>query len=74
MESHAAAWGDETDKRRALSGNDDFEKSCAKNNKYIMKYQWKRRGRPCCQQLQGQWMMQRDVVACGMMSGKAHDS
>ena len=29
MESHAAAWGDETDKRRALSGNDDLEKSCA---------------------------------------------
>ena len=29
VESHAAAWEDETDKRIALSGNDDVEKSCA---------------------------------------------
>ena len=27
VESHAAAWGDETDKRQALSGNDDFKKA-----------------------------------------------
>ena len=30
VESHAAAWGDEIDERRALTGNDDLEKKLCK--------------------------------------------